>query len=76
MTNHDALCLMVEAGLGIGILPFSIAQRHSKSINFEIIPLEDEWTKRQLLIGVRSQTSLSEAARLMVSHLQDIDHGQ
>jgi DNA-binding transcriptional LysR family regulator len=69
VTSYDALCLMVETGLGIGILPRSIAARYSKTLGVRVLSLKDAWAKRELKVCVRSFAALPVAAKLFVQHL-------
>ncbi len=69
VTSYDALCLMVDAGLGIGILPSISARPYLKSLAIEAVPLNEPWAKRELAICVRSYEALSVAARILVDHL-------
>lgn len=69
VTSYDALCLMVETGLGIGILPRAVAQRWVKALGIRIVALNEEWARRELKICVRSFAALPVAAQLLVKHL-------
>jgi DNA-binding transcriptional LysR family regulator len=71
VTSYDALCLMVNSGLGIGMLPRAIAEHHSKMVNVRIIALSEPWAERHFKICVRSLETLPSAARLLVNHLQE-----
>ncbi len=70
VTSFDALCVMVEAGLGIGILPREVARRFSKGVGIRVVSLDEPWARRQLKIGVRSFDALPVAAKLLVNHLK------
>jgi len=70
VTSFDAQCLMVDAGMGIGILPRRSAQTFLKSLNIQAITLSEPWAKRELVICVRCYDSLSVAARFLVDHLR------
>jgi DNA-binding transcriptional LysR family regulator len=70
VTAYDALCLMVEAGLGIGVLPKMSAKPYAKTLGVRVIPLDDPWAERELKICVRSFDSLPVAAQLLVNHLK------
>jgi DNA-binding transcriptional LysR family regulator len=70
VTGYDALCLMVEAGMGIGILPKNSARPYTRSLRLKTIPLNEPWSRRQLAICVRSYEHLSVAAKLLVDHFQ------
>lgn len=67
--NFDALCRMIEAGAGIGILPNSAAQRYARTMVLRIIALEDEWAVRDLQICVRSLQLLPLFARQLIELL-------
>lgn len=69
VTSFDAQCLMVEAGMGIGILPRRSAQTFLKSLPINVITLDEPWAKRELVICVRSYAALPLAARFLVDHL-------
>lgn len=52
--SFDAVCRMIEANVGIGVLPESAARRYAGSRGIRIIHLTDEWAIRKLCICVRS----------------------
>ena len=68
VNSYDAQCLMVEAGLGIGLQP-KLSARTYNALAIKSIPLTDPWAFRQLDICVRSYEALSPAARLLYDHL-------
>ncbi|HEX6703499.1 MAG TPA: LysR family transcriptional regulator [Albitalea sp.] len=70
VTSYDALARMVEAGLGIGVMPKAVAQPLARSLGIVVIRLDEDWTRRQLTICVRSYEALPAAARLLVDHLR------
>ena len=67
--NFEAACRMIEAGVGIGILPESAARRHAHTAAISIISLSDSWAVREMLICVRSLKSLLGFARELVDLL-------
>jgi DNA-binding transcriptional LysR family regulator len=67
--NFEALCRMIEADAGIGILPESATRRYVKTMAIRIIVLEDEWAVRNLQICVRSLQLLPLFARHLVELL-------
>jgi DNA-binding transcriptional LysR family regulator len=69
--SYDALSLMVEAGLGLGVLPRTIAESYARALRIRVITLEEAWANRTLAICVRSYASLPVAARLFVDHLRE-----
>lgn len=67
--NFEAACRMVEAGVGVGILPESAARRHATAMAIRIVPLRDEWSLRKLCICVRQLEALPNFARDLVDLL-------
>jgi DNA-binding transcriptional LysR family regulator len=67
--NFEAVCRMIEANAGIGILPQSSAERHAKTMAIRIVRLHDEWALRNLCICVRSLRLLPGFARELVELL-------
>jgi DNA-binding transcriptional LysR family regulator len=72
--SYDALCLMVEAGLGLGVLPRSIAESYARALRIRVLTLNEAWADRTLAICVRSYAALPIAARLFVDHLRRSVH--
>lgn len=70
VTTYDALCLMVEAGLGIGILPGAAAKPYVESRRIRAIALDEPWANRKLALCVRSIDVLPAAAKRLVDHLR------
>ncbi|MEI6205688.1 MAG: LysR family transcriptional regulator [Desulfuromonadales bacterium] len=70
VNSFDALCLMVEAGLGIGVVPKGAARPYLKGLRIRSISLNESWAIRELRICVRSPDALPAAARLLVEHLR------
>lgn len=67
--NFEAVCRMIEATVGVGILPASAALRHAKQMDIAIIHLNDEWALRAQNICIRSLSSLPSFARDLVEML-------
>ncbi|MDD2271161.1 MAG: LysR family transcriptional regulator [Desulfuromonadaceae bacterium] len=71
VNSFDALCLMVEAGLGIGIVPKGAAKPYFKGLRIRPLVLDEPWANRELKICVRSYEALPAAAKLLVDHLKN-----
>ncbi len=67
--SFDAMCRMVMAGLGVGVLPRIAAEPHVKSMGLSLVSLQDAWARRSLLIGLRDPAGLTVSARLLITHL-------
>ena len=71
--SFEAMCRMVQAGLGVGVLPRKAAEMFSASHELRLVPLTDDWATRQHLICVRELKTLPAHARRLVEHLlQDV----
>jgi len=69
VTSFDAVCAMVAAGLGIGIIPKAAAAAYTAQLRLNAIALTDAWAKRQLFICTRMNEPLPGAAQRLLDHL-------
>ncbi len=69
VSNFEAACRMVEAAVGVAILPGSAAHRHAQTMAISIVPLADPWAERAMQIVVRSLDTLPAYARELVDLL-------
>lgn len=67
--GFDAVCRMVQANMGIGIIPDKAFEVVSEGMNLRAIPLLDKWAWRELRIVVRDSRGLPATARLLLAHL-------
>lgn len=70
VTSYDALCLMVSAGLGVGVIPRGSAQIYRGTLAIRAITLAEPWARRRLSLCVRCGEPLSGVTRLLVDHLR------
>jgi DNA-binding transcriptional LysR family regulator len=61
--SFEAMCRMIEASVGIGILPISCAERSLRHMKIRLIELSDSWAVRERFIIVRSVATLPSYAR-------------
>jgi DNA-binding transcriptional LysR family regulator len=73
VSNFEARCHMIHAGLGIGIVPERIARSYLADLQLELLRLEDAWAVRQFYICVPGGGNLKEAVAGLLSHLLNID---
>lgn len=69
LRSFDAVCRLVEAGVGIGIVPETTARRAAQITAIAVVMLDDDWATRDLTICLRSRGALGRSARLLVDHL-------
>ena len=67
--NFEAACRMIEATVGVAILPESAARRHAQTMAIAIVPLSDPWAIRSMQICVRNLGALPLFARELVDLL-------
>ena len=60
--GFDAMCRMIEAGVGVGVLPESAALRHRRTMEIALLDLSDAWAVRERYLLRRSGVELSAAA--------------
>jgi DNA-binding transcriptional LysR family regulator len=70
LRSFDAVCRLVERGVGIGIVPETTARWATKAMAIADVPLTDPWAVRDLTICVRSFRELPTHARQLVEHLR------
>jgi DNA-binding transcriptional LysR family regulator len=70
LRSFDAVCRMVEAGVGLGIVPETTAQRAAHTTAITAVSLDDPWATRDLTLCIRSLKDLPPSARQLVEHLR------
>jgi DNA-binding transcriptional LysR family regulator len=70
LRSFDAVCRMVEAGVGLGIVPETTARRAGRTMAIATVDLEDAWAARDLTLCIRSMNDLPTSARQLVEHLR------
>lgn len=68
--SFDALSMMVSSGMGVGILPQSVALRNAAAMGLKVCDLKDDWAERSFTICVRSREALTPPALRLLEHLQ------
>ena len=67
--NFEAACRMVEAQVGVAILPGSAARRHALAMAIDTVALSDDWALRRMQVCVRNLAALPLFARDLVDLL-------
>ncbi|MBS0520686.1 MAG: LysR family transcriptional regulator [Proteobacteria bacterium] len=70
LPNFDAICRVVESGIGVAVVPRSAARRCRLSMALRVVPLGDAWARRHLRLCVRDSRTLPPMARALLAHLR------
>ena len=71
VTGLDAMCRMIDNGLGVGVMPqraFDLLQAGIGS-RLVSVALNDDWAGREICLVARDFSTLPVAARTLVNHL-------
>lgn len=67
--GFDAMCRMVQANMGIGILPQKAYELFGRALGLHAVPLTDDWSDRSLILVVRDEAQLSPVSRMLFDYL-------
>jgi DNA-binding transcriptional LysR family regulator len=70
LRSFDAVCRLVECGVGLGIVPETTAARASRTMAIAVVPLLDPWAARDLTLCVRTLDALPAFAQDFIAHLR------
>lgn len=69
--SFETACRMIEAGVGVGVLPGTAARRHAQTMGIAIVGLRDAWALRELRICARNVDALPAFARDLIALLRE-----
>ncbi len=67
--GFDAIAQLVEAGLGVAVMPAAVAQRFAKLFAIQVLKLDEPWAQRDYLLAVRTQEVLPTVVQRFVDAL-------
>lgn len=67
--SFEVMCLMINQGLGIGILPELAARPLSKTLNIRLVSLAEAWARREYAICVRALEALEAPSSRLITFL-------
>jgi DNA-binding transcriptional LysR family regulator len=70
LRSFDAVCRLVECGVGVGVVPATTAARAVKTMALAVTDLADDWAIRELTIVVRAAGELRPYAKALVESLR------
>lgn len=69
LSGLEAVCRMVERGVGVAIVPEAAALRSVEAAAIRAVPLGDPWARRTLILCARGFSALPAHARQLADHL-------
>lgn len=69
--SFEAVCRMVQAGLGLGLLPYQVASVLGKGLGLVVRPLTEGWAERRMLICVRKERAANNLVAKLLNYLAD-----
>jgi DNA-binding transcriptional LysR family regulator len=69
-SGYDAMCVLINANMGIGILPEGCVDLY-RVPDTARVKLDEEWAERKILIGARRIRDLSASARQVFDFLSE-----
>ena len=67
--GFDAIAQLVEAGLGVAVMPAAVAQRFAQVFRIKTVTLDEPWAGRDYLLAVRAQEVLPTVVQRFVDAL-------
>ena len=71
--GFDAIAQLVDAGLGVAVLPAAVAQRFARLFDIEVRPLAEPWAQRTYLLAAREQPVLPTVVQRFVDALTHLE---
>ena len=67
--SFEAVCRMVQAGRGIGLLPYQAALAMGQAMGLVVRQLPEDWAERNMLICVRKHRATNTSVETLLKHL-------
>jgi DNA-binding transcriptional LysR family regulator len=68
-SGFAAISAMVDAGLGVAVVPESVTPIYARSYEITALRLDEPWAERRLMMCSRDPATLTPAAAAFLSHL-------
>jgi len=68
--SFDSICRMVQAGVGVGVIPDSAARRYGAEMKLQVVELDEPWVVRERKLLVRDIDALPGCARELIEQIQ------
>jgi DNA-binding transcriptional LysR family regulator len=73
--SFEAVCRMVQSGMGLGLLPHLAARELGKGMDLVVRRLPEEWAERRMLICVRRERPPRSPLEGLLQHLRGAEAG-
>ena len=67
--GFDAIAQLIEAGLGVAVMPAEVAARLARVFELRVLRLDEAWAQRRYLLAVRQQEVLPAVVQRFVDAL-------
>jgi DNA-binding transcriptional LysR family regulator len=67
--SFEAVCRMVQVGMGVGILPYEAAKVLAESMKLSVRPMNEPWAQRKVLVCVKKDHPAKPSLTLLINHL-------
>ena len=67
--SFEAVCRMVQAGFGTGLLPHEAASALGKGMGLVVRPFSEDWAERTMLVCVKKDRPANSSLTKLLSHL-------
>jgi DNA-binding transcriptional LysR family regulator len=74
--GFDGVCRMVQAGLGISVLPLKVFNTVGRPLGLTAVTLDEPWSQRDLIVVVRDAAALPPVSRMLFDHLLAVEHDE
>lgn len=71
--SFEAVCRMVQAGLGLGILPYEGSSLMGQALGLVVRPLMEPWAERRMLVCVKKERANNSSVAMLVDHLISVN---
>jgi DNA-binding transcriptional LysR family regulator len=69
LRTFESICLAAGAGVGIAIVPETVARRYRRKLPVSVVPLADAWARRDLSVCIAASRDVLPTARNLFDHL-------
>lgn len=70
--SFESICRMVEAGVGVGVIPDSAARRYSLAgMKLQVVELDEPWVIRERKLLARDVDALPACAKILIEQIRE-----